>query len=51
MITFDTSGLYAVIDRRSSDHSAVTAFLETDPGPYLFPMGALGELAYLIERR
>lgn len=51
MITFDTSALYALLDRRDPDHGRVLEALQADPGPYLVPAGILAELAYLVETR
>lgn len=51
MITLDTSGLFALLNRRDPDHQRTRAALEQDPGPYLVPAGILGEVAYLIEQR
>lgn len=51
MITCDTSGLLALLNRHDRDHGRVRAVLEEDPGPYLVPAGILGEVAYLVEDR
>ncbi len=51
MITLDTSGLYALANRRDRHHAAAVKALETDPGPYLVPAGILAEVAYLFEQR
>ena len=51
MITLDTSGLFALLNRRDPDHEPVKAALLEDAGPYLVPAGILAEIAYLIERR
>jgi predicted nucleic acid-binding protein len=51
VITLDTSGILALLNRRDPDHdSARTALLE-DRGPYLVPAGILAEITYLLERR
>ena len=50
MITLDTSGLIALLNRRDPDHQRVTGALHDDRGPYLVPAGILAELTYFIER-
>lgn len=51
VITLDTSGLYALLNRRDRSHAAALAALDGDPGPYLVPAATLGEVAYLVEDR
>jgi len=51
LITLDTSGLYALLDRRDRDHEAARAVLEQDNGPFVVPVGILAEIAYLAESR
>lgn len=51
VITLDTSGLFALINRTDPDHEQVKTTLLADPGPYLVPAGVLAEISYLIERR
>ncbi|HEV2106645.1 MAG TPA: PIN domain-containing protein [Thermomicrobiales bacterium] len=51
MITLDTSALFAILSSADEYHQPVSAFLETDPGPYWFPVSAMGELTYLVEHR
>ena len=51
MITLDTSGLYALLNRRDRAHAAAVTALDGDPGPYLVPAATLGEVAYLVEER
>ena len=51
LITLDTSGLYALVNRRDPDHASVKAAFAADGGPYLVPAGILAEIGYLIERR
>lgn len=51
MITLDTSGLFALMNRRDPAHQKVRKALLADPGPYLVPAGILGEISYLLERR
>ncbi len=49
MITVDTSGLLAAIAQRDPHHHEATRILSADPGPYLIPVTALAEMAYMIE--
>jgi uncharacterized protein len=51
VITLDTSGLFALMNRRDPAHQKVRKALLADPGPYLVPAGILGEISYLLERR
>lgn len=51
MITLDTSGLFALLNRRDPDHGRTREALLEDSGPYLVPAGILAEVAYLVERR
>ena len=51
LITLDTSGLFALLNRRDSDHERAREALLEDSGPYLVPAGILAEVAYLVERR
>ena len=51
MITLDSSAVFALLNRRDPDHRRVKAALEQDPGPYLIPAAALGEIAYMVEER
>lgn len=51
MITLDTSGLFALLNRKDPDHESVKATVIESPGPFLVPAGIMAEIAYLIERR
>ncbi len=51
IITLDTSGLFALLNRRDPDHQPVSQALLDDRGPYLVPAGILVEICYLIEQR
>jgi predicted nucleic acid-binding protein len=51
VITLDTSGLFALLNRRDPAHTKVRKALLADHGPYLVPAGILGEITYLLERR
>jgi predicted nucleic acid-binding protein len=49
MITLDTSGVIALLNRKDPDHAPARAALLEDPGPWLVPAGILAEVAYLVE--
>jgi predicted nucleic acid-binding protein len=51
VITLDTSGLLALLNRRDRDHNAVRSALESDDGPYLVPAAILAEIMYMVEHR
>ena len=51
VITLDTSGLVALLNRRDPDHHRARIALLEDRGPYLIPAGILAEVAYMIEQR
>lgn len=51
MITLDTSGAFAIVNRRDPAHRSVANVLENEPGPLLLPCGVLAEITYLIEAR
>lgn len=51
LITLDTSGAIALLNRRDPDHEPVKSALLSDPGPYIVPMGIMAEIAYLVEER
>lgn len=51
MITLDTSGLFALMNRRDPAHAKVRTALLADSGPYLVPAGILGEITHILERR
>ena len=51
LITLDTSGLYELLDGRSSDHHAVAEILRADRGPFIIPVPILAEIAYMVEAR
>lgn len=51
LITLDTTGLFALLNRRDTDHERVKAALFEDRGPYLIPAGILAEIAYMVEER
>lgn len=51
MITIDTSGLLAVINRRDPDHQAAADAMRGDRGPYIVPAGIMAEITFMLERR
>ena len=51
VITLDTSGLLALLNRRDPDHSRARSALLEDPGPYVVPAVILAEVADTIEQR
>ena len=51
LITLDTSGLLALLNRADSNHEPVRIALFEDRGPYLVPAGILAEIAYMVEER
>ncbi len=51
MITLDTSGVFALLNRRDPDHHAVVGAFTAARPPRFVPAGILGEAAYLIEAR
>ena len=51
LITLDTSGLLALLNRRDPDHARVRAAFDDDRGPYLVPAGILAEITYMVEQR
>jgi hypothetical protein len=51
VITLDTSGLLALLNRRHPDHGRARVIVLDDPGPLVVPAGILAEVAYMIEHR
>jgi predicted nucleic acid-binding protein len=51
VITLDTSGLFAYINRDDPYHDEAEAVLEADAGPWYVPAGILAEITYLLEQR
>ena len=47
----DTSGVYALYDADDAEHAAVTALVESEPGPLLLPVILLAEIDYLFHLR
>lgn len=50
LITLDTSGILALLDREYRDHRCVADAFAADPGPYVVPAATLGEVGYLLAR-
>ncbi len=51
MLTFDTSGVAALLDRKDRNHHACLEVLRRDAGPYIVPAGVLAEIAWYLEDR
>jgi predicted nucleic acid-binding protein len=51
VITFDTSALLALLNRRDPDHERIKQVVDEERGPYLVPAGILAEITYMVERR
>ena len=51
MIILDTSGLFALLNRKDQDHRRAKQLFFDDPGPYIVPAGILAEIGYLVEHR
>jgi len=51
LITLDTSGIFALLNRKDKDHERVKDALFEDKGAYLIPAGILAEIAYMVEER
>lgn len=49
MITLDTSGILAALNRTDPDHLRARTALEAERGPLIVPAGILGEAGYMIE--
>ena len=51
MIVLDTSAIFAFLNTKDANNRTTTALLATYRGPYVLPLVALTELAWLIESR
>ncbi|MGH9189145.1 MAG: type II toxin-antitoxin system VapC family toxin [Acidimicrobiales bacterium] len=51
MITLDTSGLFALLNRADPDHAGAVATIDGERPPFVVPAGILAEICYLIETR
>lgn len=50
-MTLDSSGLFALLDRRNSEHAIARATLREERPPFLVPVAILSELAFMVESR
>lgn len=51
MLTIDTSGMLALLNRKDPHADEAKAALLADPGPYYIPTATLCELSHFTERR
>ncbi len=51
LITLDSSGLFALLNRRDPDHKGAVLALESAERPFLVPAAILAEIGYLVEQR
>ena len=51
LITLDTSGVFALLNRRDPGHQRARDALASSKRPYLIPCATLAEIGYLLERR
>ena len=51
MIVLDTSAIYAFLNTKDVNHRTAIALLATTRSPYVLPLVALTELAWLVESR
>lgn len=49
MITLDTSGILAALNRSDRDHDRARRVLEEERGPRIVPTGILAEAGYVVE--
>lgn len=49
MITLDTSGILAALNRADRDHERARQTLEAERGPLIVPVGILAEAGFMIE--
>lgn len=49
MITLDTSGILAALNRADPDHDGARDVLNADSGPLIVPAGVLAEAGYMVE--
>jgi predicted nucleic acid-binding protein len=50
LITLDTSGILAALNRTDPDHARARGTLQVERGPLIVPAGILAEAGYMIER-
>lgn len=51
MITLDTSGILALVNKPDIDHARTVAAFEAEDPPYIVPCEILSEIGYLLEGR
>jgi len=51
VITLDTSGIFALLDRKDPNHEMCRDVFDRDGGPYLISTAILSEIAWLLETR
>jgi predicted nucleic acid-binding protein len=49
VITLDTSGVLAALNRADPDHGSARRALESERGPLIVPAGILAEAGYMVE--
>jgi predicted nucleic acid-binding protein len=49
VITLDTSGILAALNRADPDHERAREALKADRGPLIVPAGTLAEVGYMVE--
>jgi predicted nucleic acid-binding protein len=50
LVTFDTSAILALINRRDPDHERVREAALRESDPYVLPAGILAEVGYFLEK-
>jgi uncharacterized protein len=51
VLTLDTSGILAALNKHDPHHAQALAALHADPGPFILPTGIMAEVTYMIESR
>jgi predicted nucleic acid-binding protein len=51
VLTFDTSAIVALQDRRDRMYGAALAAIQLEPGPFILPVGILAEVDYMLTSR
>lgn len=51
MVTLDSSGIIASLDRLETNHTRVVAALRDERGPFIIPVGILAETSYFVEHQ
>jgi len=50
-VTFDTSALLSLFDRRQSEHGKILELAESNAGQLIIPIGIMAEISYFVEHR